>query len=402
MTSLYPEQTGVLSNGGNFRRRHPNLITLPQLFIEHGYFAARVGKIFHYGVPNQIGTDGEDDPGSWNERSNPRGLDRAVHDQINSLIPGQFGGTLSWLNLPSSDQEQTDGIGATAAIRLLREHHPDRTGQPFFLAVGFYRPHTPYVAPSKYFDLYDRGKIQPVMEVPGDRDDIPPAALFDRRHQRELTVAQRQEIIEAYYASISYMDAQLGRVLDALDRMGLADRTIVTMVSDHGYHLGRHGLWQKQDLFEGSVHVPMIIAPPKYAQAGSVTKAIAEMVDLYPTLADLCGLPLPGHVRGKSLGTVLDDPSARHRTAAYTVATIRNLPRQQRQEQRDLLGRTVRTDRYRYTEWGADGALGVELYDYQADPVELTNLANDPAHAKMVAELKGLLTTRREEAAWNE
>lgn len=392
MTSLYPEQTGVLSNGGNFRLKNPDVVTLPQLFQQAGYYVARVGKIYHYGVPLQIGTDGADDRASWQEVVNPRGMDREVHDQIHSLEPGQFGGTLSWLSLDTSDDEQTDGVGALAAIRLLETHDPRQTGRPFFLAVGFYRPHTPYVAPTGYFDLYDRSAIQPVLEKPGDRDDIPPAALFDRPGQRELTIPQRQEIIQAYFASISYMDAQVGRLLDALDRLELTDNTVVLFTSDHGYHLGAHGLWQKSDLFEGSCHVPLVIAAPGLATAGQSTAAITEMVDIYPTLAGLCGLQAPDHVMGTSLQPLLDDPSRPGRRGAFTVASVRNRDVAAR---RQALGHTIRTPQYRYTEWD-EGRLGNELYDYAADPDEYVNLARAPGHESTVTEMQTLLRQARE------
>ncbi len=391
MTGLYPEQTGVLSNAQNFRDRWPELVTLPQHFRNHGYYAARVGKIYHYGVPMQIGTSGVDDPASWNEMVNPRGMDREVHDRIHTLQEGQFGGTLSWLNLDTADHEQTDGIGAEAAGRLLADHHPRRTGKPFFLAVGFYRPHTPYVAPSKYFDLYSRDEIEPVMEVPNDRDDIPPAALADRKGQRELTVDQRKEIIQAYYASISYMDAQVGRVLEQLEELELADRTVVVFTSDHGYHLGAHGLWQKGDLFEGSCHVPLIISVPGLPTAGSTCDDVAELVDLYPTLADVCGLDRPDHLRGISLKPLLEDPAAVGRTAAYTVSTSRG-----RVQGKRPLGRSLRTRQYRYTEWGHDGEFGIELYDYESDPDEIVNLARVEGHESIVTTMKQMLDATRE------
>lgn len=394
MTSLYPEQTGVLSNGGDFRRQLPDVITLPQLFQQAGYYVARVGKIYHYGVPLQIGGDGADDPASWHEVVNPRGLDREVHDRIHTLRPGEFGGTLSWLNLDTSDDEQTDGVGALAAIRLLETHHPRRTGRPFFLAVGFYRPHTPYVAPSRYFDLYDRSAIQPALEKPGDRDDIPPAALFDRPGQRELTLPQRQEIIQAYYAAISYMDAQVGRLLDALDRLNLADQTVVLFTSDHGYHLGAHGLWQKSDLFEGSCRVPLMIAAPGLKHPGAATQAVVELVDLYPTLAGLCGLSPPAHVLGTNLTPILEDPTLPGKSAAFTVTVLRNREAARR---RQALGRTIRTSRYRYTEWD-EGRLGRELYDYETDPEEYVNLARVPGHETLVAEMQTLLREARERA----
>lgn len=389
LTSLYPDQTGVLSNGGDFRKINPNVVTLPQNFMNHGYFVARVGKIFHYGVPTQIGTDGEDDPASWNEVINPRGIDKDVEDRIHSLIPGKFGGTLSWLNVDSTDDEHTDGIGASGLIRLLTEHHPKKTGKPFFLAMGFYRPHTPYVAPSRYFGWYPREDVKPVLEKPGDRDDIPLAALADRPHQRELTLPQRKEIIQAYYAATSFTDTQVGRLLYTLNQLNLDDSTVIVFVSDHGYHLGAHGLWQKGDLFEGSCHVPMIVAVPGMKTAGQTAGSVVEMVDLYPTLCELCGIDTPKHVRGESLVPILNNPEATVRDAAFTVAVARS-PAFRKIEKGQTKGYTVRTDRYRYTEWGG-GKFGTELYDYQADPDEFTNLAESPGHRQLRAKMKSIL-----------
>ncbi len=397
MTGMYPPQTGVLSNGGNFRKRLPNVVTLAQLFKQHGYFVARIGKIFHYGVPLQIGTDGKDDPKSWTKVINPKGIDRTKLDLVKTLQKGRYGGTLSWLNIKSKDTDHTDGKAASAAIQLLKKHHPKKTGKPFFLAVGFYRPHTPYVAPSKYFDMYPREKIQPLMEKKGDRDDIPPAALADRPKQRELTVAQRKEIIQAYYASITFMDAQLGRILEALNDMGLAENTIIVFVSDHGYHLGHHGLWQKGDLFEGSCRVPLIIADPRQKNKGQSTKALTEMLDMYPTLADLCQLPKPKHLKGKSLVPVLRDPKHKVRDAALTVAWSRGRRVKKKGKRQKILGYSIRTPRYRYTEWGG-GKYGVELYDYKTDPMEYTNLAKSAEHKQVLARMQRLMAEVRKRA----
>ena len=390
LTGLYPDQTGVLRNQDQFRDHVPDVKTLPQWFREHGYFAARVGKLFHYGVPGQIGTDGEDDPVSWDEVVNPRGIDKDVEDEIHTLQPGRFGGTLSWLRVESEDEEHTDGVGATEAIRLLETRHPDSTGQPFFLAVGFYRPHTPFVAPSHYFDLYPTEQISLAPDPTEDRKDVPLAALADRPHQLELSPERQREIIQAYYASISLMDAQVGRLLDALDRLGLTENTLVVFVSDHGYHLGRHGLWQKGDLFEGSARVPLIIAEPRTSQPGAATDALVELVDLYPTLVDRAGLPMPPHLQGKSLTPILDAPDHPGRDAALTEAWSRagwvhddlgGVP---------ILGYSIRTPRYRYTEW-ASGRHGIELYDYQTDSLEQTNLAGTSELAETEAALKRLL-----------
>ncbi len=388
MTGFYPEQTGVLSNGGNFRDKLPDVVTLPQKFRETGYFAARVGKIYHYGVPLQIGTDGKDDPESWETVRNPIGIDRTRLDDVNTLVPGQYGGTLSWLSIPSDDEEHTDGLVASEAIQLLEDNQPSETGRPFFLAVGFYRPHTPFVAPKRYFDLYPLDAIEPVLERPDDRDDIPPAALADRPKQRDLTVEQRKEIIQAYYASISFMDAQVGRLIDALERLNLTESTVIVFVSDHGYHLGAHGLWQKSDLFEGSTRVPLIVVDPRIETIRHSTDAVVEMVDLYPTLIDLCFLSPSRQLVGQSLARILLDPRREGKPAAYTVARARNI---RKPEGKVILGRSIRTPRFRYTEWGDDAEYGRELYDYQTDPEEYTNRADDPALSDVRAELQELL-----------
>ena len=393
MTGLYPEQTGVLSNAGDFRRLHPGIITLSQHFMNNGYFAVRVGKIYHYGVPLQIGTDGKDDPSSWNTVANPIGIDRTELESVATLQKGKYGGTLSWRIVESRDEDHTDGKGALKAIRLIEEHHRNKTGKPFFLAMGFFRPHTPYVAPAHYAKLYPLDKIDPVMEKPGDRDDIPSAALADRAHQRELTLSQRREIIQAYYASISLMDASVGKLLDALDRLKLAANTIVVFFSDHGYHLGQHGLWQKSDLFEGSARVPLILSVPGMKNAGRDSESLVELIDLYPTLADLCGLPKPAHLKGQSLVPVIEEPQLKVRQAAFTVSNARGkIPGH---KGRKPLGRTIRTNRYRYTEWD-DGKYGLELYDYQTDPNEYTNLAKRDSDKKLLKQMQSLMQSTRE------
>ncbi len=397
MTGCYPDQTGVLSNGGDLRKALPDVVTMPQLFQKHGYFVARVGKIFHYSVPNAIGTSSADDPASWQLVVNPRGIDREIHDRIHTLQKGQFGGTLSWFNIKSRDEEHTDGIGATEAIKLLETHHPEKTGKPFFLAVGFYRPHTPYVAPSHWFEKYPLDDIDPVLEKTGDRDDIPLAALADRPGQRELTIAKRKEIIQAYYASISLMDAQVGRLLDTLDRLKLRNNTVVVFISDHGYHLGHHGLWQKGDLFEGSARVPMIVSSPGMKNAGRKTKAVTELVDLYPTIAELCDLPGPDHLKGSSVVPALQAPEHPGKDAAMTVAWSRGGQMHKEIKGKQIKGYTIRTSRYRYTEWN-EGEFGAELYDYDGDPDEFTNLAGKAEHAETVSTMKKLLQRRVNQA----
>jgi uncharacterized sulfatase len=393
LTGLRPDATRVYENATQFRKNVPDVVTLPQTFQKAGYFVARVGKLYHYGVPAQIGTDGLDDPPSWQKVVNPRGRDKADEDKIFSLVKGQFGGTLSWLAADGSDAEQTDGIAATEAIKLI-EQNKDR---PFFVAVGFYRPHTPYVAPKKYFDLYPTDRM-PVAEAPANHRDGVPAPAFGsaKPEQANLTDAQRREARQAYYASITFMDAQVGQLLDALDRLKLADNTIVVFLSDHGYHLGEHGLWQKMSLFDESARVPLLVSDPRTKGKGRASPRTVELIDLHPTLADLCGLAAPAGLDGKSLRPLLEDPDAAWSKPAFTQVT-RGTPtatgEKTKSGQSVIFGRSVRTERFRYTEWDG-GKRGVQLYDHSNDPHENKNVAEAPSHAATVAELKQLLRPR--------
>ncbi len=397
MTGLYPDQTRVRNNADHFRSNIPTVRTLPQMFRDNGYFVARIGKIYHYGVPTNIGEDGLDDPASWEETVNPRGRDKWEEEQIYSIDPinRNLGGTLSWMAQDGTDEEQTDGIGTTAAIRIIEEAR-DR---PFFLAMGYYRPHTPYVAPRKYFFQYPLRLIRLPAEPLDDLVDIPPAAWVDRPYQLNLPKRKQREAIQAYYAAISLVDAQLGRLLDALERLDLTDRTVIVFWSDHGYHMGEHRLWQKTTLFENSARVPFFIASPRHrATAGLSTKSLAELVDVYPTLADLCGLEPPEHLVGKSLVPILENPLESVRDSALTTYDTHDRVNPKRPLRPRAVGYTVRTPRWRYTEWGTDGEHGVELYDHWNDPDEFVNLSSAPSERKTVQTLKKLLRDRIAEA----
>src|SRR5688500_12161033 len=256
LTGLRPDLTTVYDLGRHFREQVPDVVTLPQAFRRAGWWTGRVGKIFHYGVPGDIGTNGLDDAPSWDRVVNPKGRDVADRALIVNPIPARpISAALSWLIADGADVEQTDGLIASAAIELLTEQR----SRPFFLGVGFFRPHTPYVAPKKYFDLYPLDKIQLPSAPATDRDDIPAAAFAHNNPTShygldELTC---RRALQAYYASVSFVDAQVGRVLDALDRLDLTAHTLVVLWSDHGYHLGEHGgVWQKRMLFEQSAGAP--------------------------------------------------------------------------------------------------------------------------------------------------
>ena len=382
LTGLYPNSTGILGNNQIFRQTIPTQISLPQAFRLDGYLAARLGKLYHYGVPNSIGTDGHDDPASWELQLNPAGVDR-LEDQgkIFSLIPGQFGATLSWYASPKADDEHTDGKLAVGAEWVL-EHCSKNLDRPFFLAVGFFRPHTPYVAPEHpYYDLYPLRDMPVAVGVKQDQANKPAAAFMSyKKEQDKLTDDLRRKALQGYYASISFMDAQVGKVIAALDRYGLSDDTIIVFTSDHGYHTGEHGLWQKQSLFENSAHVPLIIVVPGLSKKNTVSNTPVSHLDLYPTLTELTGVKAPKDLQGQSLVPMISDVSVAGRGWALTQV-VRNPKSGERFD-----GYSLRTPNFRYTEWD-NGSKGHELYDYSNDPKESNNIADLESSSKTVAAL---------------
>jgi iduronate 2-sulfatase len=386
LTGRRPARTTVRDNAKYFRDVDPTVVTLPQAFRQAGWRSERIGKLYHYGVPGQIGTSGLDDPPSWDAVFNPKGRDVADESQIFSLEPGKFGGTVSWLAADGTDAEQTDGIAAARAVALLEGFAKGQT--PFFLAVGFYRPHTPYVAPKPWFEQHPLAAVQ-LPDVSPDHDaQVPPPALAVRQPgERRLVGDLGREAVQAYRASVSFVDAQVGIVLDALDRLGLRDDTIVVFTSDHGYHLGEHGLWQKRSLFEESARVPLVIAAPG-GRSGDVATHTVELVDLCPTLCDLAGVPVPAGVDGRSLAPLIRmDDAARHDFADRPAFTEVQLGK--------FTGVSLRSGRWRYTAWqGPEGAAGRQLYDHDTDPHERANLADDPSRAATVQTLDAELRQR--------
>jgi uncharacterized sulfatase len=378
MTGRRPDTTGVLENQTHFRKALPDVVTLSRFFGNQGYAVQRVGKIFHYGVPAQIGTPGFDDAPSWDLALNPRGKERDTEDRVINYTPANknIGGALTWYVADGPDEEHTDGKVAAEVIRLLGENR----GKPFFLAAGFYRPHVPCVAPQKWFDLHPLEAIRVPKTPEGWEKTVPAAALAVKPPHYGVPEEQLRLMIRSYHASVSYVDSQVGRVLDALDRLGLSESTIVVVFGDHGWQLGEHGQWQKMSLFEASARVPLLIRGGGRKNLPGACGRPVELVDLYPTLVELAGFSRPPGLEGSSLVPLLDDPSAPWSEGAYT----------QVRRGANLMGRSVRTERYRYTEWD-EGRAGSELYDYETDPGEFVNLAADPAHAARVEELRKLL-----------
>lgn len=365
-TGRYPTTTGVMDNSKYFRDTHPGWATIPQHFRNHGYFTARTGKQFHGGI---------DDLPSWVEGGEkggtrpPRTAKQAQDQRVRSD---------KWETV-DDETALGDHKSATAGIALL-EQHKDK---PFFIAIGFSKPHSPLIAPKKYFDLYDALKIPLPPDfaarpkaLPGAPEIAIPARNGDLFIDRDATPDAARDMKKAYFACISFVDAQVGRVLDAVDRLKLWDNTVIVFWGDHGYHLGEKGKWSKHNsLYEVGTRVPLIVYAPGLAGNGKPSPRVVEAVDLHPTLSELCGLPIADGVEGHSLLPLLKDPSAAWSHPAFTVT-----PR----------GRTVRTERWRYTEW-EEGKSGMELYDEQADPHEMKNLANDARHQGTVEELRRLL-----------
>ena len=376
MTGLRPDQIKVYDLDRHFRDEVPNVTTLSQHFLNNGYATSRVGKIYHYNVPASIGTDGFDDAPSWQKTINPKGRDKTDEALVFNAEPHRkISGALSWLAAEGTDEEQTDGMIATEAIKLMKEHK----NEPFFIAAGFFRPHTPYVAPKKYFDLYPLEEMRLPFAPENDREDIPAAAFAHNNPVPNYSLEEKTclNALRAYYACVSFVDAQVGRILKTLDDLGLAQNTIVVFWSDHGYHLGEHrGIWQKRTLFEEGARAPLIICDPRARGNGQSSARIVEFVDLYPTLVDLAKLPRPKtqKLAGRSLVPLLQDPLANWNGKAITQILR---PADKRLEKMTM-GCSIRTARWRYTEW-AEGQAGRELYDHASDPNEFHNLAINPS-----------------------
>ncbi len=379
LTGLRPDTTRIHELQTDFRTILPDVLTLPQMFKRNGYLTARVGKIYHYGNPGQIGTSGLDDPASWDLVVNPRGIDKDEESQLTNLTPArQLGSALAFYASPAPDEAHTDGKVAAETIALL-EKNRDR---PFFIGAGFYRPHCPFIAPRKYFDLYPLERIAAPRSMPGESAP-PPAAWFTTPPHWGVSQDGQRETIRAYYASISFLDANVGRVLDALDRLKLTDNTIVIFLSDHGYHLGERGQWMKQTLFERSARAPLIIAGAGVPAKGRASSRVIEFLDIYPTLAELAKVSPPPGLHGRSVMPLLRNPQA-----AWDHPALTQVRRGAAENM--FMGYSVRTEKWRYTEWD-EGKRGVELYDEHDDPDEMRNLAADPRHRKTVAEMQALL-----------
>lgn len=408
LSGLRPGTTGLRGFGKTIREAVPEVVTLPQHFKQHGYRAVALGKIFH--VYAETGLGSEDDPTSWSE---PHGLPQnpvwgpeqnAIREKLiaEARAAGkEFKHSHDWprgaaMEAPDvPDDALRDGETAKRAEEFLRararrSEGADGREQPFFLAVGFYQPHLPFVAPRKYFDLYDPEKLPlpkqltPPRGAPNGTLNLGMVANYhDFPPPEKQDDAFKRRYLQAYLANISYMDACAGRVLRALRETGLQRNTIVVFAGDHGYLMGEHGSWgHKHCNYEMATRAPLLVSAPGSKAAGQGTRALVEFVDLYATLADLAGLPAPARHEGTSFAALLHDPARPWKRAAFSEMN-----------RGGRLGRAIRTESHRYVEWTdrANAVVGRELYDYVADPEETENLAGKPEHAARVRELAAQL-----------
>ena len=378
LTGLHPDQTGVTNNKTLLRDKLPSVVTFPQMLKEQGWHSAAYGKIFHLGGGRNAALQAEwmDLPKSWHTAEAFKATEVGSRKLAGRDLSG---GKLKWCHwgaMEGGDEDQPDGQIASAVIAEM-----ERLGdQPWIIGCGFMKPHDPFVAPQKYFDLYPDGSLE-LYRDPETQTPAPPLAIgfglfgevFD-----EFTDAERMEFLRAYYACTSFMDAQVGRVLQALDRLRQSERTLVILVGDHGYHLGERDWWNKNTLFDRSCRAPLIIAGPEIA-TGRVA-GLVEFVDLFPTVAEHCGVTVPAGLAGVSLWPQLKDPAKKGRSSAWTIVTRGGNQR----------GDSIRTARWRMTQW-SDGAI--ELYDHASDPQETRNVAQ--SHSDVVEKLIEEIKRRR-------
>jgi iduronate 2-sulfatase len=408
LTGLRPDSTKIYDLQTHFRLTIPNVVTLPQYFKKNGYHTQALGKIYHGGL---------NDSHSWSVRhwqpTGPSYCDPGIIQEMNreleEIMAKNKGPAVeilkkdpqtsqplkvsrpkfrvrgpSWESANAPDNALPDGQTAEKAIELLQSVKDQR----FFLAVGFLKPHLPFVAPKKYYDLYPSDKITVADNIFAPKD-APKQALHNYGELRNyndipkegpLTQNKTKELTRAYYASTSYVDAQIGRVIDELDKLGLRENTVIVLWGDHGWQLGEHALWCKHSNFETSTHSPLIINTPDMPETNVKTEGLTEFVDIYPTLCDLCDLPVPEGLEGVSLAPLIKSPDRPWKEAAFS-----QYPRG-----KNIMGYSMRTDHFRYTEWiktDEDKTIAVELYDHTADPKENVNVAAKPEYKEIAQSL---------------
>lgn len=372
LTGLLPESIGILNNNTPLINVLGERVTLPALFKQNGYYSMILGKVFHGGKE-------QNDPKAW--------------DEIYSYSPSETGktgegrnlteGVLKWCNWMAAngtDEDQPDGQNAKKAVEFIKT----KRSQPFFLAVGFHKPHDPFIAPKKYFDMYPLEECIPPVLPEGWKPPYEHTLPGETKVFNKFTDREKREFLRSYYACTSFMDAQIGKIIQALEETNQLDNTLIVLFGDHGYHLGEHNWWNKVTIFEKGTHTPFIISGQSVGKKGVESDALFEYIDIYPTLAELFKLKgTPGYLEGKSFANCVKNPDLPFRTEVRAIVG-----------RGDKLGRMVKNENFRYVEWD-NGNMGNELYNQKTDPIEYFNLANDPAYANVVAEMKKLLTEKK-------
>lgn len=392
MSGYYPHAIKMLGYGSP-RPAIGERATWAQHFKNNGYYTARVSKIFHMGVPGGIekGTDGADDPASWTERFNSAGPEwkapgdgETLENNADGRKPGPVGGnTFVVVEADGDDLVHSDGKTAAKAVELIKRHKD----KPFFLGVGFVRPHVPFVAPRKdYTDFLPYAKMQLPPKLKDDWADIPKAGInYKTSKNMKMDLRRQKKAVGGYYASVAFMDRMVGQVLNGLKEAGLEDNTIVIFTSDHGYHLGEHDFWAKVSLHDESAAVPLIIRMP--GKKPAVCHSLVELLDLYPTLSNLCGLEVPKHLQGKDISKMMTNPAKEVRSAAFSV---------------NGKGFLLREQDWAYIAYGKNGQGDEELFDMKQDPKQFTNLAKDPKHAQIIARFQKQMANKLREVRTND
>ena len=392
MSGYYPHAIKMLGYGSP-RPAIGERATWAQHFKNNGYYTARVSKIFHMGVPGGIekGTDGADDPASWTERFNSAGPEwkalgdgETLENNADGRKPGPVGGnTFVVVEADGNDLVHSDGKTAAKAVELIKQHKD----KPFFLGVGFVRPHVPFVAPRKdYTGFLPYSKIQLPPKLKDDWADIPKAGInYKTSKNMKMDVRRQKKAVGGYYASVAFMDRMVGQVLDGLKEAGLDEKTIVIFTSDHGYHLGEHDFWAKVSLHDESAAVPLIIRMP--GKKPAVCHSLVELLDLYPSLSNLCGLKVPERLQGKDISKMMTDPTKEVRSAAFSV---------------NGKGFLLREEDWAYIAYGKDGQGDEELFDMKQDPKQFTNLAKDPQYGQTLIRFQKQMAAKLKEVRTND
>jgi len=369
LTGMTPETTTIQDNRVSLQSVIGDWVTMPALFKKNGYYTMSLGKIFHGNRPEH------NDMEAWDEIYGFGATEIGKQGEGRNMT----GGVLKWCRWRAAegdDEDQADGLMAKKAVEFIKAEHD----QPFFLAVGFHKPHDPFVAPKKYFDLYPLENCDPPPLPEGWEPPYKHTLPGQTAQFNKFTEQEKREFLRSYYACCSFLDVQVGKVLTALEESGQLDNTMIVFFGDHGYHLGEHNWWNKVTIFEKGTNAPFIVAGPSVGKTGVHSDAMFEFIDIYPTMAEVFGLEnTPDYLEGKSFASVLKDPNLPFRSEVRAMT-----------RRGEMRGMMVKNARWRYVEWD-EGEQGIELYDQLNDPVEYHNLADDPDYASVISEMKSLL-----------